>query len=609
MFHYVACAWDVAARSQVASAERICAIINNTPGCWRLTYAAAGLRVFCRGLDTSNQATFLTHNAGVVLGALFHGIAANEDFSTLATLDDAASERIIRSGGRELAERYWGRYVAFLREPRDGTLRVVRSPTGELDCLALCLDGVRLFLSDTEGCPVPPECHLTVDWEFVAAELTTLTAESRRTGLRELQRVLHGECLVIDGNRTTRKQFWHPFWFAGQDCLEDAASAASELRRVTKACVGAWASCHESVLALLSGGLDSSILVSLLGALPHRPEIACVNYRNAYDRVADERVYARRVASQAGLPLVEREQDAALDADRLLSPRDGKPACEPAFTYLGDGWQSELARVRQATACFTGHGGDQLFFENGAYYVCADFVHRHGLRPRIFSVAMDAARIEGGVVWTALRRGLRDGLRGDPLRPVIDQFFFSPLIRNEVAQVVREQRLFLPGWFDRDVSVPPGKCWQIIGLSVHEQLYGANAEDGDPECVFPLLSQPLQELCLRIPTYVLTLRGRSRGLARMAFSGDVPPLVLDRRLKAIAGDHAKCIISQNEELVRDLLLEGFLAKERIINTDNLKQVLSGQLGTGSVNATDVMHALATECWLRRWHSQSVRHAA
>ena len=42
----------------------------------------------------------------------------------------------------------------------------------------------------------------------------------------------------------------------------------------------------------------------------------------------------------------------------------------------------------------TGEGGDQLFFQNGAYYVCADFIYTHGVRPRTLSVALDAARIE-----------------------------------------------------------------------------------------------------------------------------------------------------------------------------------------------------------------------
>ncbi|HUI59812.1 MAG TPA: asparagine synthase-related protein, partial [Steroidobacteraceae bacterium] len=443
-------------------------LINSAPGRWRLTFAATGLRVYCSGLGTgSNQAAYLTGNAGVILGAVFPGVGSGDDIPRRARFDDVATEKIIDSGGRELTERYWGRYVAFLSDPRDGSARVLRSPTGELDCLVMQIEGVRIFFSDTEGCPLPQGWRLSVDWDFVAAELTTLMAENRRTGLRELQRVLHGECLVIESGVIDRKQYWHPFRFVAEAPIENVASAARELHRVTRACIGAWASCHESALALLSGGLDSSIVVGLLGSLPARPALTCVNYRNPYDRVADEREYARRVADQAGLPLIEREQGADLDADRLLLPPGQMPSCEPGFAYPGDGWQSELARARQATACITGHGGDQLFFENGACYVCADFIHTHGLRPRMMSVAMEAARMEGGVFWEALRRGLQDGMGDDPLRPVIGQYFFSPLVRSEVVESVRRQRLFLPGWFETEAAIPPGKCWQIIGLSVH----------------------------------------------------------------------------------------------------------------------------------------------
>jgi asparagine synthase (glutamine-hydrolysing) len=47
--------------------------------------------------------------------------------------------------------------------------------------------------------------------------------------------------------------------------------------------------------------------------------------------------------------------------------------------------------------------------------------------------------------------------------------------------------------------------------------------------VSPLVSQPLIELCLAIPTWFWCADGQNRAIARKAFAGDLPPPTLARR--------------------------------------------------------------------------------
>ena len=76
-----------------------------------------GLAVFHAGARAgANEAYLLQEASGIVLGKLFSRCGAGTSIS--APLSIGASETArIDPGGRHLVDRYWGRYVAFLRDP------------------------------------------------------------------------------------------------------------------------------------------------------------------------------------------------------------------------------------------------------------------------------------------------------------------------------------------------------------------------------------------------------------------------------------------------------------------------------------------------------------
>src|SRR5207248_1207100 len=63
----------------------------------------------------------------------------------------------------------------------------------------------------------------------------------------------------------------------------------------------------------------------------------------------------------------------------------------------------------------------------------------------------------------------------------------------------------------------------------------------------PLLSQPVMEVCLQIPTYLLVQGGRERSLAREAFADRLPPQILQRRDKGSIVSHATQMIRGSEQ--------------------------------------------------------------
>ncbi len=121
-----------------------------------------------------------------------------------------------------------------------------------------------------------------------------------------------------------------------------------------------------------------------------------------------------------------------------------------------------------------------------------------------------------------------------------------------------------------------------------------------PEIVNPLLSQPLMEYCLQLPTYLLIQGGRGRALARRAFADDLPAQVINRRSKGDMEEHVKAVLQSNLAFVRELLLDGQLAARGLIDRPKVEELLSGRPTTLSSAAGQIHSLVAIEAWLARW---------
>ena len=123
-----------------------------------------------------------------------------------------------------------------------------------------------------------------------------------------------------------------------------------------------------------------------------------------------------------------------------------------------------------------------------------------------------------------------------------------------------------------------------------------------------MYSQPVIELCLRIPTYVLTAGGWDRAIARAAFRNDLPRGILNRNTKGRVEDHINAILGRNAALLRDLLIDGLLVREGIVDRDKLTAVLSGRATSIPVTSSELLECLSAEAWLRQW-GKHARQAA
>lgn len=601
MFRYIAFAWNQDDAAVAENVRRLGAQLQSEASEWHTVLAQKGLVVHCAGMRHRSSEAYLLHGgAGVVLGKLFQRSADGVSSSAPLDLGESQSGAIAATHGRHLIDRYWGRYVAFLRDGATGPIRVLRDPSAVLPCFMSTLAGAQVFFSSLEDALRLGLGNLSVDWRCVAGALACQRLQLNATGLDGVWQLLAGECIELSGVAGKRTFYWNPLEVAQTGIIEDAAQAAEQMRRTGRDCVQAWASCHESLVHTLSGGLDSSIVMACLQDAPSKPRITCVNYHSPGSD-GDERGFARLSALRAGQTLLERPRNPELSFEPMLHIRRLSAPPTTFLYYLENARsEAELASEQGATAIFSGNTGDQLFYQACAMFAAGDYIQRRGLWPRAFSVSLDAARMDRLSVWHVLGDGIARASLGRRWSMAGDAGRFSSLITADAIEAVRGDEALVHPLFKDVGRYPSGKLFHAHTLLFPPDLYNPMGRLTDPELIAPLYSQPLIELALRIPTYVLTHGGWDRAIARRAFQHDMPREIATRLTKGGVEEHLKAIFLRNIGLVRELLADGFLVQQGILDRSKLARVLSGGPTRVASGSAELYDCFAAEVWARRW---------
>lgn len=598
MFRYIALAWDERIAAHSATATRLSQALREYDG-WQIALMRPGLHVFTAGARQGINGVYrLSCDRGVVLGRLFRRQELGGSSSTDVRLSADDAERIVSTSGQALIQDYWGRYVAFLATAAGGA-QVLRDPCGTLPCWCLLQhDGVGLAFSWLEdvlqalpGIPPP-----AVDWEGLAAHILFGHLGGRETALEGIRQVAPGESAPLVPGIGSPTLLWNAVEVAREGARKESSATADRLRQTTRACAQAWADCYDPILLRLSGGLDSAILLSCLDRNGKEARITCLNYHSPGSD-SDERSYAHLAAGHAGRPLLERQRD--LDF-RLEEVQDVALMPVPG-SYVGrmgtSRMDAEVAAALGAVAMFTGGGGDQLFFELRCTWPAADYLRTRGLDRGFLNAALDAARLGRVSVWHAIRQAVADSLH--PTDPGEESGRHLMLANHAVLAALRQRDRFIHPALHGAHRLPIGKLYQVHDLSCAFDYYDPYQRQAAPELVNPLLSQPLLELCLALPTFVLTRGGRGRALARQAFAGDIPAEIAGRRSKGGMEEHISAVLQRNLPFARSLLLDGHLVRHGLIDRARLEATLSGRISPRAAHVGEVHNYIAIEAWLQR----------
>jgi asparagine synthase (glutamine-hydrolysing) len=608
VFRYIAFVWNDQDPAVRESARVLLQRHSASGQDWHVVLRGSGVEVsYAKSGTVSCAAYAVADDGGVVLGSLF--ARSQEGVSTPAPLQLGAadSRALLDSDGRHLIESFWGRYVAFLHDAPARATWVVRDPTGGLPCYLVRCRGVDVYFSWIDDIAALLDAPLEANWAYLIASVCFLREHSQGTALREVTQVLAGECVETRAGISKRSFYWDPLQVANTETIEDLAAAVTALRQCVRDVIHAWASCYEHVLLSLSGGLDSSIVLACLKDAPSRPEVTCFHY---YPLGADldERTYARAAAAKAGLELLERARDSSFSLQPLLTVhRAPEPTNYPYFLEHSR-LEAQLAAECGATAVVIGYGGDQLFYQDRAEWAPGDFLHRRGPRPSVLRIALDAAQMDQISVWRVLAQAISGYLVHQRWSPLQEAGRMRALLVPAVIEEAKRSAAFLHPLLRHPRGAPSGKLWHAHQVSQPFDFYDPLGREGDAERISPLFSQPILELCLRIPTYVLTHGGWDRAVARRAFYDDLPPAIRNRRNKGGIEEHLRFTLERNRGFLRELLLDGALVRQGVVDRRRLTEVLSGRATRIAAGSGELLEYAGIEAWLRRW-AERVRRAA
>lgn len=527
----------------------------------------------------------------VIIGDIFAGGEEGAPIGSAAIDFDRARA----SGGRSLFESHWGGYVAIIADLAGDRSYILRDPSGALACYYVLIDDELIITSSVRRLAEAGIISGTIDQRSMLRHLIVKDLRLAETCLEGVTELLRGLRLSLQGRRLGREVLWSPWVFAEQ-CKDfgTAAEAALSLRKTVQSAVSAWAARYSHIVLGVSGGLDSSIVAACIrqGATA----LSCITLATD-DPLGDERDYARILTEALHVDLIEeREQVEAVDIQTSDASHLPRPIAR-AFAQSGDRKQLSLARRVGADAFFSGGGGDNVFCFLPSTGPFVDRLGVEGLGWGVVETARDLARMTGSSVLEVMGKGLRRALfRSPAYRWPVDMSFLPADALEAVGEVEPHPWQKPPG------GMQPGKATHVAWLmGIENHLEGFHRERTHP-FIAPLLSQPVVELCLRIPTWMWCAGGRNRAVARDAFHDLLPPAILDRQSKGTPGPFVFQIFEANRDEIREMLLDGYLAREALIDRSGVEDLLSREGPLGELENARIMLLVDVEAWARSWAS-------
>ncbi len=175
------------------------------------------------------------------------------------------------------------------------------------------------------------------------------------------------------------------------------------------------------------------------------------------------------------------------------------------------------------------------------------------------------------------------------------------LVPPNVLSAAREDDSLFHVWIGAAKDATPGLLWQILCMSVPAPFYESFGGATELERTSVLMSQPLMELCLRIPSYVWISGGRDRAIARRAFANVLPAEIVRRTQKGAIDRHNRRLLDENAAFIREMLLDGLMVNAGLLDREKLALYMSPDVSSAGYEYNEVLRQhLCTEVWLRRW---------
>ncbi|MGH2973224.1 MAG: asparagine synthase (glutamine-hydrolyzing) [Gaiellaceae bacterium] len=505
--------------------------------------------------------------------------------------------------GPAFVERLEGMFAIALWDAREQRLLLARDRLGKKPLVWTRLDdGTLAFASEVKALLTVPGVRREADIAALDAYLALQYVPGERTGFRDIHRLPPASVMIVDAASARVDRYWQAAAHVEQ--LSDEAWLERVREEVTAA-VRARLASDVPLGALLSGGIDSAVVVALMAEASSQPvRTFTVGFA---DGRYDERAYARAVAQRYATEHIEivLEPDAGATLPRLAEAFDephGDDAALPLFLIC------EAARD-EVTVGLVGDGGDESFagYERYAAAALAEHVPRPvasagasvlrrlpaGRRERRSPLFRAARFLEAAAVPAAERYGRI--MQVFTLQERAD--LWTAAAKDEIGP------LMSAGFLLGEPTEPGTTGLQLLDLQSY--LPGDLLPKSDIasmahslELRSPLLDRRVVELGLSLPDSLKQERRSGKVALRRAFAAELPPEVAERGKSGFALPLADWFRGELRPLARELLLDDRARARGWFRPDAVERLLADHAAGRADNGHRLWTLTMLELWQR-----------
>lgn len=459
--------------------------------------------------------------------------------------------------GVSFVERLRGMFAVAIHDAGRNRLVLARDTAGKKPLsYHVTPDGRVIFASELDALVSHPDVRREINYEAVDRFLSYRIIPAPLTAYRDVYKVEPGTVMVFDEGGATQTRYWS-FDFTERHAGMGEEELAGEVRRRLFEAVRARLHSEVPVGALLSGGLDSSLVVSIMSRLRDDPvHTFSVGFA---DRAFNEMDYARLVSRHCRTIHHERviTPEAARGViDRLLVGY-GEPYAFPSAIAVY--FMNRLAR-EHVTVVLTGDGADEIFCGYNRYKTFAAFPDLPDRPERLARIDPELFRRAGGDVSVEYQSVLTDGLRDSVKRRLYAKSFIARLPGVFPANYLRERfarNAHLPTRLDRAMDVDCN-FWlrdaQLVKIDI-----ASMANSVEVRC--PMLDQSFVEFVTGIGVRHKLSGGDEKHILKLAARGLLPPEIISRPKQELAVPLENWLTSSlRREITETLLSEESLAR-------------------------------------------------
>lgn len=511
--------------------------------------------------------------------------------------------------GEACVERLIGMFAFAIYDEKRRRLFIARDRLGIKPLYYARINGEIYFGSELKVVLQHPGVPRDLDMNALDQFLTLEYIPAPRSIVQHVQKLPPGHTLTYEDGEITIKSYWSLDF---QTTTQSDEESLEELTELIRDAVKLRMIADVPLGAFLSGGIDSSTVVSFMSELSSLPvKTFSIGFG---DPTYNELPYARMVAQHYGTEHYEEylEPDVLSLAERLIRHLD-----EPLgdFSILPTYLVSEVAR-KHVTVSLSGDGGDEIFAgydtyvaQNMArYYNYVPGPIREKVLPAIMSLVppqsakkglINKAKrfIEGGALDPELQHtrwmmfindadkdslyqaGVRSAIATETPQDVMERYFLQARIADALAQ---QQYVDIKTYLADDILTKVDRMSMAVSL----------------EARVPLLDHRVVEFAMRLPPHLRMDKGTTKVILRKLMANRLPEQVLNKPKEGFSIPIKQWLKTTLNPLMMDLLSQSSVQRRGYFHSGTVERWIKEHMENKANHSHRLWALMVFELWQR-----------